>query len=446
MARRRRTARRLQLLIAGGCLTVAVGYPAAGFAADDPPPLPSGQNGCVAASPAQYRGIPWAVARMAPYLAWPLTRGVGVTVAVLGTGVAADAPGLRGAVKPGRDVAANPAAAPASNTDCLGSGTALAGVVAGREMSGTGVVGMAPGASVLPIRITDENGRVPAHALPQGIRVATQLGADVILVGTGTTVDSADLRAAVLDAASRDIVLVAPINDQSSQTPGVPSTFYPAAYKDVTAVGGFDTEGRTHASPPPAAGLDLLAPAAGAVVPGPAGGHYQVGGLAVAAAYVAGTAALVRSYHPTLGQAQVRRRLELTAERPAATTRAAGAAAGTIDPYAAVADIDPERGARHVAAPHEPVVLPAPPPPDPAVLRAALAATALAVATLAVLATGAVVRARRRRPLVRPPASTPGSPNPPDAESRSPASPTAESAIPGQPGAAGPTRDRHPAG
>ncbi|MFD0746532.1 hypothetical protein ACFQ1L_35305 [Phytohabitans flavus] len=83
----------------------------------------------------------------------------------------------------------------------------------------------------------------------------------------------------------------------------------------------------------PDAGVDLLAPVTGAVGPSPSGpGHYAVGGPAVAASYVAGTAALLRAYRPELSQEEVRRRLIATAEP------ASPAAAGTAKPDLAPAD------------------------------------------------------------------------------------------------------------
>jgi hypothetical protein len=180
-----------------------------------------------------YDGRPAAVAQLAPYLVWPLSRGAGVTVAVLDSGVGTP-PSLAGAVGDGRDVVSG---GPAEG-DCLGRGTALAGLVAGRPQPGTGVVGMAPDARVLPIRITDQNARVPPEALAEGIRAATSLGAQVILLGTGTPVDSAGLRAAVAAATAHDVLIIAPVNTRPDNSTGEPVVWYPAAYPQVLAVAG----------------------------------------------------------------------------------------------------------------------------------------------------------------------------------------------------------------
>jgi membrane-anchored mycosin MYCP len=300
----------------------------------------------------------------------------------------------RGAVRSGEDVVSHGAA----DSDCLGRGTALAGIVAARPMTGTGVVGMAPDASVLPIRITDRNGQVPPAALANAIRAATSMGAGVILVGTGGP-DNTALAAAVSEALARDVVVVAAVNDRPATLAGEPpDVWYPAAYQDVIAVAGVNLDGEPTPASQSAAGVDLLAPGVSAVAGGPAGdGHYVVGGSAVAAAYVAGAAALLRSYRPALTRTQVRERLELTAEHPPGSARSAAAGVGTIDPYAALSAVDPAQAARIVSAPVERAVLPTRPVPDPVVARSRLLGGAIAAVTVVVLGATSTVHTRRRR-------------------------------------------------
>jgi len=386
---------------------------------------------------------------MAPQQAWPLSRGAGVTVAVVDSGVSRTAPALAGAVQPGLDVVSRGAA----NSDCLGRGTAMAGIVAARPTTGTGVVGMAPSASILPIRITNRNGQVPPGTLAAGIRAATSLGAGIILVGTGEP-DNGALQAAVNEALARDIVVVAAVNDQTATTAGEPPpVWYPAAYQDVIAVAGVNLDGTPSQATQEAAGVDLLAPDADAIAGGPAGdGHYRVGGNAVAAAYVAGASALLRSYRPALNRAQVRERLELTAEHPPGAARTATAGAGTVDPYAALFAVDPAQSARIVSAPREPVVLPTPPEPDPVIARAALLAGVIAALTFVMLTAITTVGSRRRRlrgprppDRHRPPITSPPDSGPAPARSvATPATPTARSprAQAGNPGSQPPRRLR----
>ncbi|MBB2940609.1 hypothetical protein FB565_000313 [Actinoplanes lutulentus] len=355
-------------------------------ATQEPPALPvPGSGSCVEASSVVVAAMSAPQARMAPDLVSSLTRGRGVVVAVIDTGVSDKAPALAGAVWPGGDVVGG---GPARD-DCLGRGTALAGIVAARPIAGTALAGMAPEATILPVRVVDAAGRLQPQALAAGIGFAVDQRASVILVGSGVAEDSPALRDAVIRATAANslIVAAATIAGQQSVTAGqTPPVSYPAAYPLVLSVSeaGADLSGQQ---------VDLIAPAAGAYSIGPTGdGHYRVGGPAVAAAYVAGTAALVRSYHPGLRWAQVHERLLSTAEAPAAGTTGPA----TLDAYAAVAALT---SPRPPAAPPRggAVTMPMPSPGDPAVRAAGIAGSVLLLGGVVLAALIVTVRSVRRR-------------------------------------------------
>ncbi|MET7424489.1 S8 family serine peptidase [Dactylosporangium sp. NPDC005555] len=382
-----------RLCARAGAVCVAVGLTAGlstvPAAADDAPPaLPSTSNGCVGPSPVRDSGrMSWPVARMAPYQTWPLSRGSGVVVAILDSGVSGGAAGLGGAVAAGPDVVTGGS----GQSDCLGRGTALAAIVAARPVAGTGVVGMAPEATVLPVRIIDAQRKVTTKAIVDGINAAVDAGADVVLLGTGDVTDSAALRGAVARATGRDVLVVAPVNDGSSAFAGQPPpVWYPAAYPEVLAVGGVGADGQATTLSGKGSEPDVLAPGVNAVVPGPSGdGQYTVGGSAIAAAYAAGAAALVRAYQPELRAAEVAQRLVVTAERPP------HAVAGTVDAYAAVSTLEPGQAARTVRLDAAPVSVATAPPADPAAARARLVSAAVAFVALLVAVLLWVRRARR---------------------------------------------------
>ena len=394
------SAGRAWVVVAAVGVSGFLGAPAAAAGPQDRavPPLPSVIKSCVGASPVTVADPPWAVRRMAPQSVWPLTRGGGVLVAVVDTGVSKAARGLIAAVGPGVDVISGRAA----DDDCRGRGTALAAIVAARPVTGSGLVGMAPAARVLPVRITKPNGEIPPGALAAGIRAATMAGAEVILVGAAMPSPDAGSLAAVDSAVAADILVVAPAGDERTTSGDAidRTTAYPAAYHKVLAVAGVGPDGVPAEPPaPPGSNVDLAGPGADAISVAPVGaGHYSVGGSAVAAAYVAGAAALVRAYHPDLTAQEVWQRLELTAEPSPGGVRTTTVGAGTVDAYAAVTAIGPgDAAAREPAAPAL-VSLPVP-PPRPATARvAALAAAGVAAGgalVLAVLAT--IERGRRRR-------------------------------------------------
>ncbi|KWV33613.1 S8 family serine peptidase [Micromonospora rifamycinica] len=381
------------LLVAVGVL---VAPPVAAAGAEDPPPLPTTAGRCVGPSPVTARATPWAVRLLAPQAIWPLTRGAGVVVAVVDTGVSAAAPALAGAVRAGADVTGGRA-----DSDCAGRGTALAGIVAARPASGVGTTGIAPDAEILPVRITDPNRRTSPARLAAGIRLATTAGADVILVGTGVATATPELADAVRAAVDHDVLVVAAVDDRVQQSGGEPPVGYPAAFPTTLAVNAIGVDGE--AGPVAAgAGTDLAAPGAGLGTAPQGSGHYRVGGPAVAAAHVAGVAALIRSYHPELTQAEVRARLERTAIPAPGDGPDHGFGAGTLDAYAAVAALAPRQAAPPVPAPVGPVVLPTAPGPSRAARVAGLTALGALVATLLVAAAALTRRGSgRARPARR---------------------------------------------
>ncbi|MEV4346292.1 S8 family serine peptidase [Actinoplanes sp. NPDC049596] len=395
----RTAASRIGVAIMAGVVVTLAGAPAPGvpprYAGDAPPALPDATaGGCVGPSPITAGRPSWAFQRVQPVDAWPLTRGAGVRVAVVDTGVSSRAGGLSGAVEPGRNVLTGGS----GDADCLGRGTALAAIVAARPAPGSVLTGVAPASSIFPARVVDQRGKVPDGALAEGIEAATAAGAKVILVGMGTATPDARLRAAVRTAIARDAVVVASVADQSpADSAGVGRSapvWYPAADPDVLAVGGLDASGAPVQSLSPSSGLDLLAPGSDAFSVGPSGsGNYTVGGPAVAAAYVAGAAALVRAYRPDLPGARVRHLLTATAQ-PSPVGPELDLYAAVSGPEVAVSSAAP-RPVRTLAAPH-------PPRPSTAGRTAGVVALGGVTAAAAAWLVAVAVRQGRRRGWRRP--------------------------------------------
>ncbi|MEB3367703.1 S8 family serine peptidase [Saccharopolyspora mangrovi] len=330
----------------------------------------------------------WALQRLAPSLVWDLTSGESVTVAVIGTGVSAAAPALSGAVLPGQSLSGG-----AGDDDCAGRDTFMAGVIAARPAAGTGFTGVAPGARILPIRITNDPKEVDAGKLASAIRSAADGGAKVIAVSVGTAAADSGLRAAVSYALSKDALVIAPSDVDVGQD-AIP---YPAAFPEALPVTGITGEGEPiqHAAGPPA----LVAPGNEVVGIAPRGnGQLVASGGGIGVAFVAGTAALVRAYHPELSAAQVRNRLQDTADHPPAELPDPQHGHGVVNPVAAVTSVLPaESGEKPMAAAAPPVHLPPVPFADPLPRLVALLVTGGVGLLVAVAGLGAVLLPRARR-------------------------------------------------
>ncbi|TYC24468.1 S8 family serine peptidase [Micromonospora sp. MP36] len=294
--------------------------------------------GCARPAGVHTAGTPWATELLDPGRVWPLTTGTGVRVAVLGTGVdRRNAQFRRGQVEAGRDVLANRGGA---IDDCDGRGTFAAGLIAAQPDERTTFAGLAPGVSVFPVRYTQSTRQGDAadpRRLAAAIDAAVSARAQVILVAVPVTTNTAELRAATARAVAADIVVVSPAAP-GTQARG--ATSYPTALPEVLAVGAFGRDGAV-ASTESGAYLGVAAPGKGllSLSAGAGGrlGHTPVVDDPIyAAAFVAGTAALVRSYRPGLSAAEVVRRIESTANRTAVEGHHPQLGWGMVDPYRAV--------------------------------------------------------------------------------------------------------------
>lgn len=373
------------LAVAGLMLT---GSPTLAFAA------PEAQ--CANPSGTYTGGVPWGQRLVDPARLWPLTRGEGQLVAVIGTGV----DGQNSQFAPGQLEGGGGTEA----SDCDGRGTIAAGIVGAQPDPSTTFAGVAPGVHLLPIRYTQANGSSndggDPGALAGAIDTAADRHAGVILVAVPAAFDSPALSGAVARARSQGAVVVsaATATQQGART-------YPTATSGVLGVGSVNQAGepvQTEAGDyvgVAAPGAELVSTSAGA---GGAIAHrWPVTDPGLAAAYVAGVAALVRAYHPNLTGDQVVTRLTLTAHRPPSGAHDPRLGWGVLDAYAAVsstlpAEVSPPGSA--VAPAPEPAVIPAAAParPQSDVAAGTIALAGVAFAAAAGVTVAAVRRARRR--------------------------------------------------
>ncbi|GAA4827994.1 type VII secretion-associated serine protease mycosin [Saccharopolyspora rosea] len=366
-----------------GPAPAALAAPAAG------PPDRSTIHGCAPPPSASDPAIPWAQRQFFPQRVWKVTRGAGVVVAVVDSGVDANSPQLAGAVLSGVDVSG----AGAATSDCTGQGTFVAGVIAARQVHGVGFAGLAPEARILPVRVLDDQGNADPAMLAKGIRAAADAGARVINVSPSTSEPSSALQAAVQYAQSRDALVVA----AAAASADGRSASYPAGYDGVLGVGAVNQTGEPGAASETGTSVDLVAPGEGVVSIGPGGpGHWQGSGTAYATPFVSAAAALVRAYHPDLTAAEVAERLRTTANRSGGAVPDPRTGWGVVNPYTAVTGV--VTGAAHGAVPPGRVQHPVVPPPDPWPARIVAATTAAAVGAGALgwLASVVVPAGRRR--------------------------------------------------
>ncbi|MET9922276.1 MULTISPECIES: S8 family serine peptidase [unclassified Streptomyces] len=351
---------------------------------------------CTPGSAKKSAQLPWAQSFLGIGRAWELSRGAGVKVAVISTG--ADlrrVPALKGGVTGGRDVVAGGTV----RDDCVGYGTFLAGVVAGRPQPGTKAAGVAPGAEVVAVRATDRSGATTPEKLAGAIRAATDSGARIIHVALSVPSAPKVLKDAVGAAQRAGALVVAPASArewESRSSEAVSGPAYPAALPGVLAVSSVGPGGEVPEEPGGAKGRRtrpvLSAPGESVTGPGPGGAGQFVGrGDAVAGAFVSGAAALVLSYHPRLSADRLAHRLKSTAYG------AAGDTPGIVDPVRALSAVLPEEHERSASGPEDAATAVVPPADPPRTRDRALAVAASAGAVSLLVAFLAVVLPRGRR-------------------------------------------------
>ncbi|MER7753035.1 type VII secretion-associated serine protease mycosin [Kitasatospora sp. NPDC097643] len=246
---------------------------------------------------------------------WPQSQGEGVVVAVIDSGVMPDHQDLTGQVLPGADFSG-----PSTDgrVDSVGHGTGIASLIAGHGHGDrAGVVGLAPKARILPVRIRT-NGESPELVqsdIALAVRYATDHGAKVINMSVGgySRFDSA-ARDAINYAVSKDVVLVAATGNTAGD-----SVEYPAAFPGVVAVTAIDEQGKPWEKATAGPETTLAAPGVEIYhASAKSTSSYGISqGTSDGVAYVSATAALIRSKYPYLSAGQVINRMIRSASRPA---------------------------------------------------------------------------------------------------------------------------------
>ncbi|CCA58664.1 subtilase family protein [Streptomyces venezuelae ATCC 10712] len=365
----------------------------------------------------QIEGTPWPLQRVLLDELWQDTKGKGVRVAVIDTGVDDVNPQLKQAVdaKAGKDYLKPDKKNPGfgdelrgktdGTVDEVGHGTKVAGIIAARPRPGTGFVGLAPEATIIPIRQNDEKNSGKSDTMAEAIKWAVAKGAHVINISQDTTqpldADSPMAKAIAL-ALSKQIVVVASAGNDGMD--GSLKKTYPAAFPGVLAVASSDRNNERAAFSQSGTFVGVAAPGVDVVSTVPGGGQCVDNGTSFSAPYVAGVAALLRAKYPEWTAAQIVTRIEQTAVRPV-KGRDNHVGWGVVDPVRALADTPG-------TPPSSPTPDPGPPkPPAPEPARLALSETpqerserlatytlGIGVVLVAVVAgTAIVIRDSRRR-------------------------------------------------
>ncbi len=318
------TWKRLALLAVSGVITLAA-LPATAQASGQQP---------AAAGDVIRANQGWVLDMVNAVTAWPRSEGAGVTVAVIDSGVDPDVSDLTGSVVTGPNYTG--VSTKSTSADWGVHGTWMASLIAGHghDGGGDGVIGIAPEAKILSVRVIpdsddphygqyerEQEARIQ-QSLASGIDYAVAHGAQVISMSIGYSMPSGTVRAALQHAYDHGVVVLASAGNSGDQAGSgkdaqAPESF-PADYPGVISVGAVNYRGKV--APFSSANWSVQVAAPGVSVPaqGRDGQYWWVSGTSPACALVAGVAALIRSRYPHLAPDLVATALTTTTkDRPA---------------------------------------------------------------------------------------------------------------------------------
>jgi type VII secretion-associated serine protease mycosin len=288
-----------------------------------------------------FKGTPVEDQVYAPKRLAPLATGKNVRVAVIDSGVDADHPQLRGKVEKGADFLRNDAS---GRQDCVGHGTAVASIIAASPEADTGFQGLAPGAIIIPIRITEQkdiNGKAvgdrgtPAQ-FAEAIDWAVEQGhAQVINLSVVMTEPNTLVEAAVRRAVAAGVVIVAAAGNEAQNGNSDP---FPADYDGVIGVGAVTADGVRASFSQHGEYVDLVAAGQQVTVAARGAGHRTDQGTSFAAPYVTATVALILERFPKSTPAGVLYRLQATADPAPGGKKSPEYGAGLLNPYRAITE------------------------------------------------------------------------------------------------------------
>jgi subtilisin len=231
--------------------------------------------------------IDWGVHIVQAPSIWHATKGEGMKISVLDTGVDLTHPDLVGNIKAYVNFT-TPNVQDA--TDRQGHGTHCAGVIAAIDNQ-QGIIGIAPSAELYIAKVLGDDGSGGMDSISRGVDWAIAQGVDVISMSLGCSTDPGpSLHDGIKRARAAGIVIVAASGNEST------SCGWPAAYDEVIAVGAVDQALDKASFSNFSKEVDIAAPGVNILSTYMNGGYAKLSGTSMATPIVAGVIALIQSF------------------------------------------------------------------------------------------------------------------------------------------------------
>jgi len=209
--------------------------------------------------------IPWGVTMVNAPAMWDTTKGNGVIVAVVDTGIATKHPDLQGRVIAGKNFTSDYNGDPSNFEDNQSHGTHVAGTICAVS-NNMGVVGVAPDVKLLIAKVLDGQGSGYYDSIVNGIRWAVDWRgtkgerARVISMSLGGPEDYQPLHDAIKYAVANNVAVVVAAGNEGDGSTKTDEFSYPGSYDEVIEVGAIDKNKKLASFSNTNDELDVVAP------------------------------------------------------------------------------------------------------------------------------------------------------------------------------------------
>jgi subtilisin len=249
--------------------------------------------------------LPWGVNRIDAERAWNVTRGAGIRVAVIDTGIDARHQDLQPNFGGGASFVPGE-----SYMDGNGHGTHVAGTIGARQ-NGSGVIGVAPNCTLYAVKALNNSGQGNYSWIISGIIWCVRMKMDVINMSLGGRAHVQAFQNACDFAFQNKVLIVASAGNDG---PADDTVTFPGRYDSVISVSAIDASGNIAHFSSRGHQVDLTAPGVNILSTLPGNRYGRKNGTSMAAPHVAGAAALTISSHRFTPVTQIRQTLLKTAD------------------------------------------------------------------------------------------------------------------------------------
>jgi len=248
------------------------------------------------------QAIDWGITYLKALEIHKTTKGAGINVAVLDTGIDMSHPDFQGAIVAAQDFTGSVHGV----MDANGHGTHTAGTIGARD-NGVGSVGMAPECGLIICKVLGDDGAGDDEMIAAGIRWAVTMGAQILSMSFESPSPSPVIRAAIDDAVQKGRLVVCAAGNR-----GIAGNGYPAAWDDVCqSIAANDQKGRIADFSGVGPQVDVCAPGVHILSCWPGGSYAYLDGTSMACPHVSGGLALVAAYRRAKALPQIASQAEL---------------------------------------------------------------------------------------------------------------------------------------